>query len=416
MCYFCLNKLNKVIAAWLFFCLLIPAVHAQHFELIHNRKREFINFKFIKNLIIIPVKINGKGPYNFILDTGVGLCIITEPSLIDTLKPKNLRKILIAGFGEGNDLTAFVIPSMRFEIGNTVSDNLPSAILQTDAFDLSSFAGMPIHGLIGYEFFNSFIVRINYIANLITIYRHHSGFVLRKGSRIPISIEERKPYITTEIGLTKEKSITAKLIIDTGAGHPISLETNAGIPFDIPAVNIPANLGIGLNGPINGHLGRIKFLKLGKFEIKDVLTAFPNYNDAAAKITSISRNGNLGNNILRRFEVVFDYSRSAMYLKPTAALKERFEHDMSGLELFSSGEGFKRLFVLRVESFSPAYEAGIEKEDEILAINLTPVTELTREEVDAILRSKDGRNILIDIIPKRSKKMERIILTLKRRI
>lgn len=412
----CLNKLYKSITIGLLFCLLSLGVHAQAFEFVHNRKKEFLPFKFVKNLIIIPVIINGKGPYNFVLDTGVGLCIITDPALIDTLKPKYLRKILITGFGEGGDLTAFVIPSMQFKIGNTVAQALPSAILAKDAFDLSSFAGMPVHGLIGYEFFNSFVVRINYLTRHITLYRHHSAFILKKGTRIPISIEERKPYVSSEIGITEDNKITAKLIIDTGAGHPISLETNAGIPFEIPNVNIPANLGIGLNGPINGYLGRIKSLKLGKFELKDVLTAFPDYKDAASKVNTISRTGNMGNSILRRFEIVFDYNRSAMYLKPNSSLKEKFEHDMSGMELYYAGKEFNRLFVLRVETASAAFEAGIEKNDEILAINLKSVTELTREEIDALFRSRDDRSFIIDILPHGSKKSERSILTLKRRI
>lgn len=417
MRWLCLNKLNRVIFIVLFlFCLSITRSQAQKFEFLHNRKKEHLPFKFIKNLIIIPLEINGKGPYNFVLDTGVGFCIITDPSLTDTLNVGKLRKIRISGLGEGDDLTASVIPSLQIKIGNTAANRVSAAMLEEDAFNLSSFAGIPIYGLIGYEFFNSFIVRINYAANLITMYRQHSGFILRKGLRIPMSIEERKPYIHSEIGLPNRKSVIAKLIIDTGAGHPLSLELNEGAPFELPEKHISANLGIGITGPINGFLGRIDYMKLGKFDIKNVLTAFPNYEDAAAKTSVISRAGSIGNSILRRFDVVFDYSRSALYLKPTASLKTPFEHDMSGLELYSSGEAYKRLFVLRVEDNSAAAEAGISEDDEILAINFKLVKEFDREEIDALFKSKDDRSLIIDLVPSGSQKMKRIVLTLKRRI
>jgi hypothetical protein len=406
----------SIITLWFLCFSLVSTVEAQQFEFVHSRKKEFISFKFIKNLIIIPVKINGKGPFNFVLDTGVGLCLITDASLIDTLKPKSVRKIPVTGFGDGETLNALVIPAMHFEIGNVAAYDMPSAILEEDAFDLSSFAGMPVHGLIGYEFFNSFIVRLNYISNLITLYPNHTGAILRKGFKIPISIEDRKPYIFSQIGLDDGKTVNAKLIIDTGSGHPISLETDSGVPFDPPVVNIAANLGIGLSGPINGYLGRIKYLTLGKYQLKNVLTAFPNYADVAAKITSIRRTGNMGNSILRRFNVVFDYSRSSMYLKPTASLKETFEHDMSGMELYSAGEHFKKLYVLRVEPSSPAYECGLKKDDEILTINLKSVANMTREEIDAIFKSKNDRSILLELVRKGSKKVERSILTLRRRI
>lgn len=394
----------------------MPEAYPQKFEFLHNRRKESLPFKFVKNLIIVPIEINGKGPYNFVLDTGVGFCIITEPSLIDTLKPGKLRKIRVSGLGEGEDLTAQVIPSLLVKIGNTAASRISAAILEKDAFNLSSFAGMPVYGLIGYDFFNSFIVRINYATKLITLYRPHSGFTPRKGYLIPMTIHEGKPYISSEVGLTNRTVLSGRLIIDTGAGHPLSLESSPEAPIALPEKHIAANLGIGLTGPINGFLGRIDYLKLGKVKIRNLLTAYPHHQDAGAKVSSVSRTGSIGNSILRRFDVVFDYSRSALYIKPTASLKDPFEHDMSGMEFYSSGKDYKRLFVLRVENSSAASEAGIAEDDEILAINFKPVSEMSREEIDGLLKSKNDRDLVIDMISKASQKMERIILTLKRRI
>ena len=86
--------------------------------------------------MIIPLTINGKGPYNFILDTGVGLFIISDTTLIDTLQIKNLRSIKIVGFGEGQDLSAYVTPSIDVKIGSAVAKNMPAALLKKDIFEL----------------------------------------------------------------------------------------------------------------------------------------------------------------------------------------------------------------------------------------------------------------------------------------
>lgn len=410
------TRIYKFLIFFIGILMLADTALAQQFEFPGKRKKENIPFKLVKNLMVIPVMINGNGPYNFILDTGVGLFLITDPALIDSIDIKYKRSIKILGFGDGDDMSAFVTPSVAVKIGSAVAKSMPAAILKKDLFELSAFLGMPIHGLIGYEFFNSFTVRINYLLSTVTIYRSESSYVPRKGIRVPITIEERKPYTIIDVTLSTGEKFLAKLIIDTGAGHPISLETNAGLPFKLPGVNIAANLGVGLSGPIKGYLGRIDAMKLGKYTLKSVIAAFPNYDDVAAKITSISRNGNMGNGVLKRFEVVFDYKRGFIYLKPSLALKEPFEHDMSGMELTSAGDNYNRVIITRIEPGSPAEDAGLKKNDEILTINFKPVKEMSMQEIDNLFRSRNDRSFILDVMPNGAKQRDRVILTLQRRI
>jgi predicted aspartyl protease len=389
---------------------------AQFFKFTGKRKKITIPFKIVKNLLVIPIRIEGKGPFNFVVDTGVGIALITEPALADSLKVKNSRIVRIVGFGEGSELSAYVTPSIKLSLNSVTEGSMPVAILKEDAFDLSGYTGMPIHGLIGYELFSSFIVKVNYQLKTLVLYSYETAYILKKGTKVPITIEEHKPYVVSEIQMKSGTKVKAKLIIDTGAGHPLSLETNAGIPFELPSPHIPANLGVGLAGQIKGYIGRVSSLKLGKYEMKDVIASFPDYSDVASKVISINRNGNLGNSVLKRFNVVFDYNRELMYLKPNYTFKEPFEHDMSGIEFTSFGENYKRIFITRVEQGSAADEAGLSKEDEILAINFKSVEEMSVEEIDGLFKSRNDRSFLLDVRHKNSKDRDRVILTLKKRI
>jgi hypothetical protein len=391
-------------------------VFSQKFEFIGNRKRESLAFRMIKNQMVIQLHINEKGPFNFILDTGVGLVLISDPKLIDSVSFQNLRSIYISGLGEGEKLSALISPAVELRIGNTIAKNIPAAILKKDVFELSNYVGIPIHGLIGYEFFRSFIVRLNFATSTITIFQPERSYIPRKGSRIPLSIEERKPYINTNLQLKSGKKLLAKLVIDTGAGHPVSLETMDGVPFELPEERIRGNLGVGLSGPINGYIGRISSLQLGKYTLNSIITAFPDYEDVSSRVFSINRNGNMGLAIIKRFHVVFDYNRSAMYVKPIAMLKEPFEHDMAGIEISSAGENYDRIIITRVEPLSSAAQVGLMNGDEILAINFKPVTEMSLTEIENLFRSKNGRNLIIDVLSKDRNGKERVILTLKQRI
>ena len=389
---------------------------AQKFEFSGKRKRENLTFRMIKNQMVIQLHINGKGPFNFILDTGVGLVLITDPKLIDTVSLQNLRSIYITGFGEGEIISAFIAPSVDLQIGNTIAKDIPVAILEKDIFELSNYVGMPIPGLIGYEFFQSFVVKLNFSTSTITVFQPEKAYIPRKGSRIPLSIEERKPYINTTIQLNSGKKLPVKLIIDTGAGHPVSLETIDGVPIELPDERIRGNLGVGLTGPIDGYIGRISSLHLGKYTLNNVIAAFPDYEDAASRVFSINRNGNMGLEIIKRFNVVFDYNRASIYLKPLSTIKAAFEHDMAGMEIGSAGENYERLIITRVEPKSAAEQAGLMKGDEILAINFKPASEMSLSEIDTMFRSRNSRNFIIEIMPKDGKAKERIILTLKKRI
>ena len=392
-----------------------PPVSGQ-FRLGEIRKSESFGFKMVKNLVIIPVIINNKGPFNFVLDTGVGIFLITDPHLKDSLGLSEFRNITISGFGERADLKAYVSFPLSLKIGNHIKGYLPAAFLEEDAFNLSAYTGIPVHGLLGYEFFSSFVVKLNYSSRNIKVYKPETIYIPKRGSRFDISIEEGKPYIEAKVMIDSGSMQQVKLIIDSGAGHPISLETLAGQPFHVPDKKIEANLGVGLMGEISGFLARISLLRIGKFDLKNVLAAFPDYNNVAAKINSISRNGNLGSSVLKRFNVVFDYSREHIYLKPNYFYKEPFEHDMSGLELSARGENLDRIFIARVETGSAAEDAGLMESDEILAVNFKPVKEMGMDEVYGIFRSGRERPVLLNILPAGKSQAELVVLELKRRI
>jgi S1-C subfamily serine protease len=272
---------------------------------------------------------------------------------------------------------------------------------------------MPIHGLIGYEFFNNLAVKINFQDSTVTVTRPKDLKFFRKGTLVPITIEERKPYVVGKVTLQSGQSVNTKLIIDLGAGHPISLEKM------IPKYGLPqkfiasANLGIGLNGPINGYIARLDALEIGKFKIKGIISSFPDATPQHANL-SVERDGNLGIGVLKRFSVIFDYTGSAMYLKPSPNLKDPFEHDMSGIEYYAAGDNFDRIIINRVEPGSAGDEIGLEKDDEIVAINFKPVAKMSLEEIDELFKSRSDRSLLLDVY--HDKRMDKVVLTLKRRI
>ena len=385
--------------------------NAQYFDLVANKKHVTIPFRMVRDMVIIKLNINGKGPFNFVLDTGVGLMLITDPKLVDSINVSNKRTLKMGGLGEGEDFEAYVTSALKIDIPGLVSYDIAAAILKKDHFGLSNYAGMPIHGLLGYEFFNNLAVKINFVDSTLSVSRPKDIRLFKKGSKIPISIEDRKPYIQAKVSFPNGTKYNDKLIVDIGAGNPLSLE-NMIKKQGLPEKFIAANLGIGLTGPINGFISRIKEIEFGRFKIKNIITAFPEENQNVSRTEQ--RDGSVGMGILKRFNLIFDYPDSAIYLKPTDNLNTPFEHDMSGLEYYAIGDDFSHVFISRVEPGSAGDEIGLEKDDEIVSINFKPVSKMTLEEIDGIFKSQDDRNLLLEVY--HDKKLDRVILTLKRRV
>ena len=76
--------------------------------------------------------------------------------------------------------------------------------------------------------------------------------------------------------------------------------------------------------------------------------------------------GILGNDILRRFNVVLNYPNGEIHLLPNSHFREPFDYSYSGIELYLVN-GI--IVVGDVAKGSPAEVAGIKEGDEVIGIN-----------------------------------------------
>ena len=414
-------RISEIKAPFIIFTILIIGLqisllnicYGQNFILKNNLKRGVISFTKAKNLVIIPVFLNGKGPFNFLLDTGVSPLIVTDPKLVADFDTEGLRSFKINGAGDGKEIDVFLANNVQVDVGEATIDNIPTVILKEEIFNFSDYLGIKVHGIIGYYFFRSFLVKINYQTNRL-IFENPGINKKIKGTKINLEFFENKPYVNAKLSTDNLGEINALLIVDNGASHALSLETYQNSVFPVPNKNISGNLGVGLSGEINGKIGRVKNLKIGGYHLNNLLTNFPNFNDIAAKTNVKNRTGNIGSEILRRFHVTFDYQNSAMYLKKNSTFKDNFEHDMSGLEIYVNTTNNNRFFINRVEANSPAEKGGFEIGDEILSINFKDVALANLDEVSGLFKSIDGQTFLIEIFRKDRTLIK--LLRLKRRI
>lgn len=361
-----------------------------------KRKAARIPFEFHSNLIIVPVQINGSDTLHFILDSGVSTTLITDPNALDKQKLTLTRQVNLAGAGEGKAVTARVALNNSLSMHHMKGNHQNLLILDEDFLHLSEYVGVPVHGIFGYEIFNNYVVTINFAAKELLLEKPSSyKYKKRKGDRYPITIEDTKP-ITDAVALFADgREHPIRVIIDTGAGHALFLDKTAKDNIPLPEKVIRTQLGRGLNGVINGSLGRIERIKFGRFELDNIVASFPDSSSFGSKLPDrYERQGNVGCELLRRFRVTMNYHDRYMVLKPIRKrLRESFEHDMSGLEIKAMGADLRSYFVYAVGKDSPAQRAGLAEGDQILFINDYAARDISISHIYKMLQKGDGKEV-----------------------
>lgn len=105
----------------------------------------------------------------------------------------------------------------------------------------------------------------------------------------------------------------------------------------MPRYLFDATLGIGFSGEIKGKKSRVDAIEFAGFLLKKALVAYP-YPIYLEKLTfDDKRNGSLGNEVLHRFNLIFDNQGKQLLLKKNSKFNDEFNYDMSGIAVEHNG-------------------------------------------------------------------------------
>ncbi|PWG05361.1 aspartyl protease family protein [Polaribacter aquimarinus] len=399
-----------------------------------DKNHQVVSFKKINNLIVIPLKINGK-KLSFILDTGVNKTILFSLSANDSISLLNTRKMKLKGLGGGDSVDALISQKNTVEIKGIKTKNETIFVVLKDFFNLSGKMGTTIHGIIGYSLFKNFIVKINYKTNRLHFYNPKTFDYekCKKCFSTDLRFYRKKPYINTKVVLdtVSGKTTDVKMLIDTGGSDAIWLLEKSKKNIVTPNRFFNDILGEGLSGTIYGNRSRIPTLILGDYRIKEPTCSFLDSLSTVNARKFTERNGSIGGGILSRFKIWIDYRNHKIVFKKNGSFKKGFNYNMSGLDVVYSGKELVReraiqkfynsydvevdkrssiSLVTRYEyRFKPSYKinkvvvnspadkAGLKKDDKIIKINGKPAHELTMADILYKFQEKHGRKIKITI-------------------
>jgi hypothetical protein len=253
----------------------------------------------------------------------------------------------------------------------------------------------------------------------------------RKTQTLPLSVEQRKAFVEGTVLMKDTANVPVKLLVDTGSSDALWLFHDPEKGLEIPNQHYEDFLGKGLSGNIFGKRTKLKGMRIGSFRFHEAKAAFP-YEESFYAIKDLGdRNGSIGGEVLKRFNIVFDYPNNKISLTKNASFKTPFQYNLAGIDLQHNGvryisesitdprgvvraensESFGNVQILMqnrtrlslvpeivvsgIRAGSPAAEAGLKEGDVILAVNGKRIHDYKLQEILEMLNEREGKRVRV---------------------
>lgn len=388
----------RLVLAILIFLFLYEYSGAQinSFLLPADKKQMTTRFSNYDNMVVIETVLQDSLTLRLILDSGIEGIVITDPTLVSYFQSSCIRNFKLSAPGTSVVLNACFTPLLKVKVSNLTPIFSNIILLQDDLISLESFIGSKVHGLIGIDKFRNLVLSINYDNNTIKFTKPEFYHVPKNSQVLSLNILRGRPYLTARVSLDNGTTRDLWLMIDSGANHPLLLETDSTDSYQ-PVNSLKTTIGRGLGGNIPGEFVRSNWLMLGNFRLDNILTSISSEYFVSKQATRNYRHGTIGSGTLSRFRVSFDYTNNRLILNKGAKFNRPFEYNMSGITFESLSTDFNLFKVSEIIEGSPADEAGIKTGDMLININGKSAFTLTLGELNAILSSKPGTWINLNV-------------------
>jgi predicted aspartyl protease len=266
-----------------------------------------IPFRWTPGQIEVQVSVNGTPPVWFIVDTGAEYSILGE----------RLAQALQLGTFERWQRRFARGVSLR--IGDVELRDQEVMILPLDNFRRQ---GRAIVGLVGFDFFERYVVEFDYLAHRLAVYEPRT-FHSSRTTTVDLTFAGRLSVVPVTITLAGGRALRARVILDTGASqslilrHPFAQAHGLG---DLARQHPTTRAGSVASGTVTFLQLPVERLSLARWSIPGGVLRI--YGDSTGAGGDTRTDGALGNEILRRFRMTVDYSRKQLHLEPNEHLTD----------------------------------------------------------------------------------------------
>jgi predicted aspartyl protease len=254
--------------------------------------------RFVNGLLVIRVVANGR-PFDFLLDSGAA-GIIIDPSVADALNLERYGERVGVTMGPFAETTA-IVPVLTvgvLRMRNVVSRIVP---IPFHADDRTRIAG-----LIGFDFFAELVVHIDAERGVAEALHPSAFHIPAEATAIALALDDKQPAVRVKVG-----PVAARMILDTGANRTVLAGEFADrLDPSSERAMLSSSRFHGVGGMGVADTVRIKELEFAGVGLTD-----PIVDISGADLGFEDIDGVLGTDLLRDFDLHFDYRSNTVFVR-----------------------------------------------------------------------------------------------------
>lgn len=360
-----------------------------------------IPFELYGDHIIVKAVVDDSEPLDMIFDTGAGITVIDQ-DVADNLELVIHKIILNEGTVSGSLIKHNTIDINGFRMEKNIK------VYATDLRHLEMSLGREIDGILGYDLMRHHTVRVDYNRKLFEIY--DLGESPTSGSMIPFKLNMTIPTVEGSVLLNNNEPHPGTFYVMTGAGTTLDFNAPYSEKYDVihkTGKHFSYMTKSISNVETKHYEGHILSLFFGDQKIDDLPVGISTATTGLQASKDVS--GIIGNQILRMYNITYDFHNKSLYLMKNANYGKKLMVNCSGIDIQMSHD-MKKVLIHQIIEDSPASEAGIATNAELLQVNGMSMDEINFPTIRDIFK-RDGSSV--DILIKENGTERNITLELR---
>lgn len=349
-----------------------------------------VSFDYARHLYF-DVVLRDSIPARMVFDTGnTNLLLDSEFYKQHFAHLGKLRRAMVAGAGNTIQATNLDMSGWKYRIGEH-SQNEQQAVV----IDLRKILGSQVDGMFGMEFMRGRRVEFNYAQEWMRVLSAEEqlaeGYTCVKCKWL--DNRESRMIVPMKITLQDGRVFEGNFLIDMGASEALALNSGSASKLNLSSTLTDVKKKIydtgGVGGSRTDYLFKAQSVKIADYDIANVNASYSGNTQGA--MADNRYDGIIGNALLECFDVVFDFAKCEIWLRPNGNITAASAYDL-GITLTPQ----QNCWVVNgmIEGGNAA-KAGLKRGDTIIAINDLPTNELDIKELSKLYKSAEKWNFVV---------------------